>query len=85
MRPLLAWLLVGLLATASVLAADKVKPLKEVLKSLRKDYPGRVLDTRLRGKDYEIRILTRSGEVVELLVDGVTGEVEEESTGTEAQ
>lgn len=85
MRPLFVWLLAGMLATAGVLAADKVKPLKEILQGLRKDYPGRVLDTRLRGKDYEIRILTRSGEVVELVVDGVTGEVEEESTGREGQ
>ena len=85
MRPILVWLLASMLATASVLAADKVKPLKEVLQGLRKDYPGRVLDTRLRGQEYEIRILTRSGEVVELVVDGVTGEVEEENTSQEDQ
>lgn len=85
MRPILVWLMAILLATASVLAADQVKPLKEVLRDLRKDYPGRVLDTRLRGTDYEIRILTRSGEVVELVVDGVTGEVEEENQSQEGQ
>ena len=85
MRPLLVWLLAVLLTTASLSAADKFKPLKEVLRDLRKDYPGRVLDTRLRNDDYEIRILTRSGEVVELLVDGATGEVEEVKEGKGGQ
>ena len=85
MRLILALLVTALIAAASVLAADKVKPLDEILDGLKKDYPGRVLDTRLRGKEYEIRILTRSGEVVELVVDGESGEVEEEKTGEEAQ
>lgn len=77
MRRILPLALAIALGTAMSAAAQKVKPLEEVLKDLPKKYSGRILDTRLKGKDYEIRVLLRSGEVVELVVDGVTGQVEE--------
>ena len=67
-----------LLGTAGLQAAGDVKPLEQILKELPRKYDGRTLDTRLKGSDYTIRILLRSGEVVELVVDGVTGKIKEE-------
>lgn len=73
----LLFALVLLLGTATGAAAQSVKPLEQILKELPAEYSGRVLDTRLKGKTYEIRVLLSSGEVVELVVDGVTGEVKQ--------
>ena len=67
-----------LLGAPSPLAAGDVKPLEQILRELPRKYDGRTLDTRLKGSDYTIRILLRSGEVVELVVDGVTGKIKEE-------
>ena len=67
-----------LLGGASPQAAGDVKPLEQILKELPRKYDGRTLDTRLKGSDYTIRILLRSGEVVELVVDGVTGQIKKE-------
>ena len=58
----------------AALAAD-AKPLEEILKGLPRVYDGRVLDTRLKGDRYEIRVLVQSGTVVELVVDANTGKI----------
>lgn len=80
MRLLVVLALAFMLGPAVDVAAQKVKPLEDILKDLPKQYSGRVLDTRLKGETYQIRVLLRSGEVVELVVDGVTGKVEQSKT-----
>ena len=80
-RPLCACaLLLALIAPPQVvdgfaaLAAD-AKPLEEILKGLPRVYDGRVLDTRLKGDRYEIRVLVKTGTVVELVVDANSGKI----------
>lgn len=72
---LLAFLVPLLAGGWYVAAAAEVKPLEEVLKGLPRVYDGRVLDTRLKGERYEIRVLVKSGTVVELVVDANSGKI----------
>lgn len=58
--------------------AGRLKPLAEILEAVQKRHPGRVLDVDLeRGTDgrrwYEIKVLGRDGNRVEIHVDAVTG------------
>lgn len=60
--------------------AGEVLPLNAILNRLRRDYPGRILDAELdekgRGKwVYRIKLLKNNGRVVELMVDGGSGQV----------
>jgi len=56
-----------------------ILPLEQVLSSIRKDYPGRVLEVELESKQgrliYEIEILDTKGVVHELYVDARTAQI----------
>lgn len=67
------------LARACV-AAGKARPLAEIMSGLRRDYPGRLLDARLRERrggacTYGLKMLMPDGKVVALTVDARSGRV----------
>jgi len=56
----------------------ELRPLSEILESIRKEFSGKVLDVELEREDsgalvYEVEILTEGGRVLELEYDGRTG------------
>jgi uncharacterized membrane protein YkoI len=60
--------------------AGEVLPLNDILRQVRRDYPGRILDAQLdeRGGGnwvYRIKLLKKNGRVVDLTVDGSSGKV----------
>lgn len=60
--------------------AGEVLPLNDILRQIRPDFPGRILDAELdqRGHGkwvYKIKMLKKNGRVIELLVDGRSGKV----------
>ena len=65
----------------SAVREGQVRPLGEIMAQLRKRYPGRLLDAKLRkgGRRvpwlYEIRLLQPEGRVLALKVDARTGQV----------
>ena len=92
-RSLIAALLMAfLLAPSAPLHADSeqdrareavesgaVKPLKEILKAVRREYKGEVLDAQLleRGGGwlYRIKVLAQDGQVYDVGVDGASGRI----------
>jgi uncharacterized membrane protein YkoI len=59
--------------------SGEVRPLKQILKSVRRDYEGDVLDATLTDRGgrwmYWIRLLTPDGQVLDLGVDGASGQI----------
>jgi hypothetical protein len=59
--------------------SGKVKPLDAILRSVRKKYRGQVLDAQLfdlgNGWIYRIRLLTQDGRVLDIGVDGRSGQI----------
>lgn len=60
--------------------AGEVLPLNTILRQIRPDFPGRILDAELDGQGrgkwvYRIKMLKKNGRVIELMVDGRSGEV----------
>jgi uncharacterized membrane protein YkoI len=59
--------------------SGEVKPLNAILKSVRKQYKGQVLDTQLLDLGgrwvYRIRMLTQDGKVLDIGVDGRSGQI----------
>jgi uncharacterized membrane protein YkoI len=60
--------------------AGEVLPLNAILRQIRRDYPGRILDAELNRRGggrwiYQIKMLKKNGRVVELTVDGRSGQV----------
>jgi uncharacterized membrane protein YkoI len=59
--------------------SGEVKPLKQILKSVRKAYKGEVLDAELLDLGgfwmYRVRVLSDDGQVYDLGVDGRSGEI----------
>jgi uncharacterized membrane protein YkoI len=63
----------------AAVAAGEVKPLGAILRSVRQQYKGQVLDSQLLdlgGKwVYRVRLLTKDGKVLDIGVDGKTGQI----------
>lgn len=59
------------------LRSGRVLSLAEIMKRVTTRYPGEVLEAELDDDDaeYELRILTRGGRIIELEVDGRTGRI----------
>ncbi len=59
--------------------SGKVKPLNVILKSVRRQYKGQVLDAQLLDLGdawiYRVRMLTNDGQVLDLGVDGQSGRI----------
>src|SRR5262245_12439059 len=59
--------------------SGQVRPLKQILKSVRKQYKGEVLDAQLHDFGgqwvYQIRMLTKDGQVLDIAVDGQSGQI----------
>ena len=59
-----------------------VQPLESILKRVRVHHPGRILEVELEGEGgryiYEVELLDDSGQVWELKMDAVTGEMLEQ-------
>jgi uncharacterized membrane protein YkoI len=59
--------------------SGQVKPLNQILKAVRKQYKGEVLDAQLLDLGgtwiYRVRILTRDGQVLDVGVDGQSGQI----------
>lgn len=59
--------------------SGQVKPLKQILKAVRKDYKGEVLDAKLLerggGWIYRIKVLSKDGQVFDIGVDGQSGQI----------
>ncbi|MEX2648582.1 MAG: PepSY domain-containing protein [Alphaproteobacteria bacterium] len=59
--------------------SGQVRPLKAILKSVRRQYDGQILDAELFDRGgvwlYRIRVLTKDGRVIDLGVDGQTGQI----------
>ena len=59
-----------------------IQPLETIFERVRTQRPGRILEVELEGKDrgyvYEIELLDESGQVWELKLDAVTGEILEQ-------
>jgi uncharacterized membrane protein YkoI len=66
-------------AVRQAVQAGKLKPLAEILQSVQSVHPGRVLDVELERDDgsgrrwYEIKLLSKNGQRVEIYVDAVSG------------
>jgi uncharacterized membrane protein YkoI len=66
-------------AVRQAVQAGKLKPLAEILQSVQTVHPGRVLDVDLESDDlsgrrwYEIKLLNKNGQRVEIYVDAVSG------------
>jgi uncharacterized membrane protein YkoI len=65
-------------ARAAVDAGD-VKPLGQILRSVRQKYKGQVLDSQLLDQGgrwvYRVRLLTQDGKVLDIGVDGKSGQI----------
>ncbi|AKH22217.1 PepSY domain-containing protein [Sedimenticola thiotaurini] len=59
--------------------SGEILPLEEILKNVRAEYPGRLLEIKLEQKKksviYEVELLDEQGKVWELKLDAVTGEL----------
>ena len=59
--------------------SGRVKPLKAILKAVRKQVDGRVLDAELLEYGgvwiYRLRVLTKDGQVLDIGVDGQSGRI----------
>lgn len=59
--------------------AGSIMPLEDLLKAVRREYPGQVIEVELEEEDgrfyYEIEVLADDGIVRELDVDAATGEI----------
>jgi uncharacterized membrane protein YkoI len=59
--------------------SGEVKPLSQILKTVRKQYKGRVLDAQLIDLGgawvYRVRVLTQDGQVLDIAVDGRSGQI----------
>lgn len=59
--------------------SGQVKPLNQILKAVRKQYKGEVLDAQLLDLGgtwiYRVRILTKDGQVLDVGVDGQSGQI----------
>ncbi len=78
LSPALAGLATDHESARRAVAAGQIKPLAEILAGVQKQHAGRVLDVELErdaaGRQwYEIKLLTRDGQKVEIHVDAVTG------------
>jgi uncharacterized membrane protein YkoI len=50
-------------------------PLDRVLPTVHRAVPGRILDVQVVGGAYRVKVLTASGRVANVLVDGRTGQI----------
>ena len=59
--------------------SGQVRPLNQILKSVRKQYKGEVLDAQLYDFGgqwvYQVRLLTKDGQVLDIAVDGRSGQI----------
>lgn len=59
--------------------SGQVKPLAQILEAVRKQYKGRVLDAQLLDLGgawiYRVRLLTKEGQVLDVGVDGQSGQI----------
>lgn len=59
--------------------AGEVKPLNQILRSVRQQYKGQVLDSQLFDQGgrwvYRVRLLTKDGKVLDIGVDGKSGRI----------
>jgi len=55
--------------------SGELRPLGQVLGQVTSAYPGRVIDVKLTGSVYRVKVLTASGRVVVVSVDGRTGRI----------
>ncbi len=59
--------------------SGQVKPLNQILKAVRKQYKGEVLDAQLLDLGgmwvYRVRVLTKDGQVLDIAVDGQNGRI----------
>ena len=59
--------------------SGEVRPLNQILKSVRKQYKGQVLDAQLLDFGgqwvYRVRLLTKDGQVLDIAVDGQSGQI----------
>lgn len=59
--------------------SGEILPLEQILKNIRDEYPGRLLEIQLQQKKeaviYEVELLDNQGRVWELKLDAVTGEL----------
>lgn len=62
-----------------LLDSGKILPLETILKNIRQEFPGKVLDIELEKEGqkivYEMEILNRNGVVNKIYVDAATGEL----------
>ncbi len=62
-----------------LLDSGKILPLEVILKKVRREFPGRVLDIELEKEDrkivYEIKMLNSHGVINEIYIDATTGEL----------
>jgi len=65
-----------------LMESGSIQPLEIILERVQTQRPGRILEVELEGKDrryvYEIELLDESGQVWELKLDAVTGEILEQ-------
>ena len=59
--------------------SGQVKPLNQILKAVRRQYKGEVLDAQLLDLGgawiYRVRLLTKEGQVLDIGVDGQSGQI----------
>ena len=59
--------------------SGEVQPLKSILRSVRRQYDGQVLDADLSDRGgtwmYRVRVLTKDGRVLDIDIDGRSGQV----------
>jgi uncharacterized membrane protein YkoI len=59
--------------------SGQVRPLNQILKSVRRQYKGEVLDAQLFDFGgqwvYQVRLLTKDGRVLDIAVDGQSGQI----------
>ena len=74
-----AWALSDQERARAAVEAGEVLPLNSILRQLRREHPGRILDAELDRKRgewvYRIKLLNKNGRVVEFTVDGGSGKV----------
>jgi uncharacterized membrane protein YkoI len=62
-----------------LLDAGKILPLEVILKNVRREFPGKILDLKLENDDhqimYEVELLDKDGVVKEIHVNAKTGKV----------
>ncbi len=65
-----------------LMESGSIQPLETILERVQAQRPGRVLEVELEGEDrryvYEVELLDESGQVWELKLDAVTGEILEQ-------